>query len=140
MELSGRAGRTVVERILKQRKPTKAVAALPATLPPIRASGGACTGTYTDELGRFEHFVPPGPALLYIADSGQVGVAYRNVLDVPDDRDPDPVVLMQDEGATDRLGIFRLKGLPQGPLRLGLPGIVSSMAGRVSRPRPSRLT
>jgi hypothetical protein len=147
-------------------------------------SGGACQGTYTDELGGFEHFVPPGPTLVYIAESGHVGLAYRKFLQVPDDRDPDPVVLTQDdgrntkqsaspvafiecevrvrlkaevgerpakkddrglsgrvfdkggspvvgvqiyhngrtinEGASDRLGIFRLKDLPHGPLRLGL--------------------
>jgi Carboxypeptidase regulatory-like domain len=147
-------------------------------------SGGACQGTYTDQLGRFEHFVPPGPTFVYIAGSAKVGLAYREILEVLDDRDPDPVVLMQDEdpntkqrarpvalvecevrirlkaevgdrpankedrglsgrvfdksgsplvgvqvyhhsrrrneGATDRLGIFRLKRLPQGPLRLGL--------------------
>jgi RNA polymerase sigma factor (sigma-70 family) len=147
-------------------------------------SGAACQGTYTDEQGRFEHFVPPGPALVYIAEPGQFGREFRRILNVPDDRDPDPVVLKQgddpntkeppgldppvkcevrvrikteagdrpaqkedrtltgrvfdkdgsplvgvqvyynsrtiNEVATDRLGIFRLKGLPHKPLRLGL--------------------
>jgi len=147
-------------------------------------SGAACQGTYTDEQGRFEHFVPPGPALVYIAEPGQFGLEYRTILNVTDDRDPDPVVLKQgddpntkqapgpgapvecevrirvktdagdrpapgehrtltgrvfdkdgsplvgvqvyynsrtiNEGATDRLGMFRLRGLPDGPLRLGL--------------------
>jgi len=142
-------------------------------------SGAACQGTYTDEHGRFEYFVPPGPAFVYInaSDSGVT-------LNVPDDRDPDPVVLKQGydpnakqppgprspvecevrvrmktdagdrpaqkedrtltgrvfdksgsplvgvqvyynnrtviESATDRLGLFRLRGLPHGPLHLGL--------------------
>ena len=145
----------------------------------------ACQGTYTDEHGRFEYFVPPGPALVYVAEPGQFDSRSRKILNVPDDRDPDPVVLKQgddpntkqppgsrpsvecevrvrmksdagdrpaqkedrtltgrvfDKGgsplvavrvsynnnrtlndvATDRLGIFRMRGLPHGPLRLGL--------------------
>jgi hypothetical protein len=147
-------------------------------------SGAACQGTYTNEEGRFEHFVPPGPALVYVAEPGQIGFEYRNILNVPDNRDPGPVVLKQgddpnttqppgssaieecevhirvkndvgdppppkegramtrrvfdkgglplvgvqvyhnirtfNEAATDRLGVFRLRGLPRGPLRLGL--------------------
>jgi len=143
-------------------------------------SGAACQGTYTDEHGRFEYFVPPGPAFVYINVTGIVLAQL-----VPDDRDPDPVVLKQgfdpntkqppgprspvecevrvrvktgagdrpaqqedrsltgrvfdkggsplvavqvsynsnrtpNEVATDRLGIFRLRGLPHGPLVLGL--------------------
>ncbi len=142
-------------------------------------SGAACQGTFSDEQGRFEYFVPPGPAFVYINASDNA--VARNV---PDDRDPDPVVLKQGydpnakqlpgpvfpveceirvrvktdggdapeqkadrtltgrvfdergsplaavqvyynnrtfkEAATDRLGIFRLRGLPHGPLRLGL--------------------
>jgi RNA polymerase sigma factor (sigma-70 family) len=147
-------------------------------------SSAACQGTYTDEEGRFEHFVPPGEALMYIAEPGQLGLEYRRMLDVADDRGPDPIVLRRgddpnaqrspreavivecevrvrvkndtgerpahgadraltgrvfdkdgspvvgvcvyhndtyiNEGATDRLGIFRLNRLPHGPLRLGL--------------------
>ncbi|MGO9463028.1 MAG: sigma-70 family RNA polymerase sigma factor [Isosphaeraceae bacterium] len=143
-------------------------------------SGAACQGTYTDEQGRFEYFVPPGPAFVYINASDNA--VARNV---PEDRDPDPVVLKQGydpkakqppgpilpvecevrvrvktdagdqpaqkedrrltgrvfdtdgsplagvqvyynknrtfkEVATDRLGVFRLRGLPHGPLQLGL--------------------
>jgi hypothetical protein len=143
-------------------------------------SGSGCQVTYTDEHGRFEYFVPPGPAFVYInaSDSGAT-------LNVPDDRDPDPVVLklgydpnakqppkprppvecevvvrvksdaddrpaqkedrtltgriFDKDGsplvavrvshnnnrtpnnvATDRLGIFRMRGLPHGPLLLGV--------------------
>jgi RNA polymerase sigma factor (sigma-70 family) len=142
-------------------------------------SGAGCQGTYTDEHGHFEYFVPPGPAFVYIngSDSGVT-------LNVPNDRDPDPVILKLghdpnakqppgpgsplecevrvrmrtdaddqlapkddraltgrvfdkngsplvgvqvyyngrtiNEAATDRLGLFRLNGLPHGPLRLGL--------------------
>ena len=147
-------------------------------------SGAACQGTYTDERARFEHFVPPGPALVYIAEPGQFGREYRRILDVPENRDPEPVVLKQGddpntnepphldptvecevrirvktetsqrtapgegrsltgrvfdkdgsilvgvqvtnrgrpiiEGATDRLGVFRLRGLPLGALPLDL--------------------
>ena len=148
-------------------------------------SGAACQGTYTDLQGRFEHFVPPGFALVYIAEPGQFGLEYRQILNVPDDRDVDSVSLKQgddpntkqppggapivecevrvrvkmeagdksapkkedrnlsgrvfskgsaplvgvqlyhngqtmNEAATDRQGIFRLTGLPYGPLRLGL--------------------
>jgi RNA polymerase sigma factor (sigma-70 family) len=142
-------------------------------------SGAACQGTYTDEHGRFEYFVPPGPTFVYI-NASDAGVT----LNVPDDRDPDPVVLKLghdptakqppgprppvecevrvrmrtdagdppaqkddrtltgrvfdkdglpligvqvyynsttiNECATDRLGLFRLSGLPHRPLQLGL--------------------
>lgn len=129
--------------------------------------------------------MPPGPALVYIAESGQFGREFRRIVTVPDDRDPDPVLLRQgddpntkeppgadpsvecevrvrvktdpgdrpgpgtervltgrvfdksgsmlvgvlvfqdrstkiDEAATDRQGVFRLRGLPQGRLHLGL--------------------
>jgi RNA polymerase sigma factor (sigma-70 family) len=161
-------------------------------------SGAACQGTYTDEQGHFEHFVPPGSALVYIAEPGQFGLEYRNILNVPDDRDPDPIVLKQgddpntkqppggsgivecearvrlengapdrpgqnedrtltgrvfdkggsllvgvqvyynsrtlNEAATDRQGLFRLKGLPQGPLRLGLRSRHSEREGWVRIP------
>jgi hypothetical protein len=143
-------------------------------------SGGACQGAYTDEHGRFEYFVPPGPAYVYI-NAGDSSAT----LNVLNDRDPEPIVLKQgydpnakqppeprpavvcevrvrlktdaadrpahkddrtltgrvfDEHgkplvavridynnnrtpnsvATDRLGIFRLRGLPHGPLGLGV--------------------
>ena len=58
-------------------------------------SGAACQGTYTDLQGRFEHFVPPGFALVYIAEPGQFGLEYRQLLNIPGDRDPDSVVLEQ---------------------------------------------
>jgi RNA polymerase sigma factor (sigma-70 family) len=148
-------------------------------------SGAACQGTYTDKQGHFEHFVPPGPALVYIALPGLLGSEHRKALEVSDDRDPDPVILKRTdnpnakafrgvprivecevrvrvktdvgdrrdpegrrtlsgrvfdkggsplpgvqvyynrgrtfiEGATDRLGLFRLKGLPLGPSPLEL--------------------
>jgi protocatechuate 3,4-dioxygenase beta subunit len=147
-------------------------------------SGAACQGTYTDGQGRFEHFVPPGPALVYIALPGLVGSEHRKALDVLDNRDLDLVTLKRTtnpnaeafenrahivecevrvrvkadvgggsapgeerivsgrvfdkdgsplsgvqvyynsrkliEAATDRLGVFRLKGLPHGRLWLGL--------------------
>ena len=120
-------------------------------------------------------YVPPGPAFVYINAS-----VSGSTLEVPGDRDPDPVVLKQGltqpaeprlavecevrvrvwadandppvqkrdrnlsgrvfdkrgsplvgvqvyynremviEGATDRRGLFRLEGLPHGPLQLGL--------------------
>src|SRR5262249_31164787 len=134
------------------------------------------------------HFVPPGTAFVYINASAGPGSAAQKTLIVPDNRDPDPVVLKRgydpnakpaprpqpsppvecevrvrvktdpDErpapgdnrtltgrifdksgsplpairidgfrspmdhfgAATDRLGIFRLKGLPPGEVRLGL--------------------
>ena len=142
-------------------------------------SGAACQGNFTDERGIFEFFVPPGPAFVYINASGN-GLT----LNVPADRDPDPVVLKQGHDpnakpaspvipfecevrvrvktntgdhlepiddrslsgrvfdkhgspvvgvrltynenkttrivATDRLGLFRLKGLPVGQLLLGV--------------------
>jgi hypothetical protein len=144
--------------------------------------------TYTDDQGRFEHFVLPGPAFVHIMNSDGPGSAAQKALLVPDDRDPDPVILKRgydpnakpaqrpqpsppvecevrvrvktDPGerpapgeertligrifdksgsplpairidgfrspmdhfgaATDRLGVFRLKGLPPGQVRLGL--------------------
>jgi protocatechuate 3,4-dioxygenase beta subunit len=143
-------------------------------------ASGACAGTFTDEHGGFDYFVPPGPAFVYINVSG-VGPT----VNVPENQDPDPVVLKQgydpnakqppeprlavecevrvrvksDDGdrpaqkedrsltgrvfdqrgtplvavqvhfnnnrtpnmvATDRVGIFRMNGLPHGPLGLGL--------------------
>ena len=162
-------------------------------------SGAACQGTYTDEHGRFEYFVPPGPALVYVNASDS-----KATLNVPDDRDPDAVVLKRgydpnakkppgprpsvecevrvrmktdaddrpaqkadrtltgrvfDKGgsplvavqvsynnrkpidvATDRLGLFRMRGLPHGPLRSACTGTAIRAAGRVSRPMPSRST
>jgi hypothetical protein len=143
-------------------------------------SGAECQGTYTDEHGRFQYFVPPGPAFAYInaSDSGVTP-------NIPEGRDPDPVILklgydpnakkppgprppvecevvvrvksdaddrpaqnedrtltgrIFDKGgsplvavrvsynnnrtpndvATDRLGLFRMRGLPRGPLLLGV--------------------
>ena len=143
--------------------------------------------TYTDDHGRFEHFVLPGPAVVRIINGDGPGSASHKTLIVPDDRDPDPVVLKRGDdpeakpaprprpsrpvecevrvrvktdpserpvpgdgraltgrifdksgspipairidgfrgqtyicAATDRLGVFRLKGLPQEEARLGL--------------------
>ncbi len=146
-------------------------------------SSYSCQTTVTDDQGRFEHFVPPGPALVYISIPGLLGRRQRRVLTVPEDRDPEPVRLERNsdpnadeprqgdhpvecearirgktdsgdaarrnevrtvtgrifdtkglpiasvrvyystpqahvEAATDRLGLFRMKGLPQGELRL----------------------
>ena len=141
-------------------------------------SGAGCQGTFTDDRGYFELFVPPGPVFVYINGSGN-GLT-RSVLE---DRDPDPIVLKQGDDsnakqpvrlpvecevrvrvktdtvdhpepkddrsvtgrvfdqhgsplvavqvdynnarspqivATDRMGIFRMKGLSEGPLLLGL--------------------
>ena len=138
----------------------------------------------TDEQGRFEFFVPPGLAWVSIRGNGRDGLDVRRSLDIPVDRDPEPIVLKQEddperkrpakpappvefvvrirvktdagdrrpsgnertltgrvfdqtgsplvgvkvhhgdepnnEAATDRLGVFRLKRLPIGTLRLGL--------------------
>jgi hypothetical protein len=150
--------------------------------PAYPRSGAACQGTRTDEVGRFELFVPPGPAFVYIMTAGFVGRSHTNNLIVPDDRDPEPVTLERRypadgnsaqiprlwvtcavhvrvaggdavpeggrrtltgrvfdragspvasvrvslasgkfvEGATDRLGLFRLTGLPPGILRIAI--------------------
>lgn len=146
--------------------------------PPHLRSGPVEQGTYTDDQGRFEFFVPPGPAVVSIP-------AHTKTLTIPVDRAPEPVRLENNpnpttlpspkfvkvaqcpvrvrmkvnegkdaeqgkvrtlsgrifdpEGshiagvrvsysepgkfqssATDRLGLFRLRGLPQGELRLHL--------------------
>ena len=151
-------------------------------------SGGGGQWTYTDQQGRFECFVPPGPAIVYMSPDGTgPGSAARKTLIVPDDRDPDPIVLKRGHdpnakpappprfippiecevrvrvktdpgdrpapgadrtltgrifdksgsplpavrvgwpsrqgatgGATDRQGLFRLKRVPHGEVRLGL--------------------
>jgi hypothetical protein len=151
-------------------------------------SGAACQSSFTDDQGRFELFVPPGRAFVYINASAGPGSPAQKTLVVPEDRDPDPVVLKRGldpnappapfrvfgpspecevrvrvhtdpgdrpapgpertltgrlfgkdgtpipavrisgqpipmkviEAATDRLGVFRMKGLPPGELRLGL--------------------
>jgi RNA polymerase sigma factor (sigma-70 family) len=145
-------------------------------------SGPACESTTSDEQGHFEMFVPPGPAFVYIGTGGFIGRSHTKNLIVPDDRDPEPVILERryapgavltqnpgrpvectvhvrlaaDDlgqggegrsltgrvfdpagspiasarvhynakkfvaGATDRLGMFRLNGLPPGPLRIGI--------------------
>ena len=57
------------------------------------AFGAACQSTYTDEHGHFEHFLPPGPAFVYINNGAGSGSAAQKILNVPDDRDPDPVIL-----------------------------------------------
>ena len=49
-------------------------------------SGAACQGTYTDDQGRFEFFVPPGPAMVYIP-------ADKKIVSVPADREPEPISL-----------------------------------------------
>jgi len=146
-------------------------------------SGAACQTTITDDQGRFEHFVPPGPALVYIGIPA-LGSRHMKTLTIPSDRDPEPVRLeMNDDPAvgfflslsrpvecnarvrlnatagnalardeirsltgrifdtdgspiagirvsynaekfvsatTDRMGLFRLKGLPPGDLELEL--------------------
>ena len=56
-------------------------------------SGAACESARADELGRFEFFVPPGPVFVYIGSGGLVGRSHKKHLKVPDDRDPEPVVL-----------------------------------------------
>ena len=56
-------------------------------------SGAACQSTYTDEQGHFEHFLPPGPAFVYINNGAGSGSAAQKTLNVPADRDPDPVIL-----------------------------------------------
>ncbi len=63
-------------------------------------SGAACQGAYTDEQGRFEHFVPPGQALVYIALPGLLGKSHRKVLTIPTDRDPEPVRLERNSDPT----------------------------------------
>ena len=149
-------------------------------------SGAACQGTYTDEAGRFEHFVLPGQALVYIADPRPAGAdrEHSKIVTITEGSEVDPVTLKGgedpnpgpppppdptalceirvraitdvvdlpgqkadrtltgrvldghgevivgvkvyhngetfEEAATDRLGVFRLKGLPHGTPRLGL--------------------
>ena len=57
-------------------------------------SGAACEGDYTDDQGRFEHSSRPGPAFVYIdASTASSAASPDTTLIVPDDRDPDPVVL-----------------------------------------------
>ena len=146
-------------------------------------SGAACERVQADELGQFEFFVPPGPVFVYIASGGLLGRSHKKNLIVPEERDPERVVLtrryppeahssrrvrfavecavqvriaVEDAGkrtggrtlsgrvfdpagrpiasvrvhynanrqfvevATDRLGFFRLKGLPSGAIQIGL--------------------
>ncbi len=56
-------------------------------------SGAACQSVRADELGQFEFFVPPGPVFVYIGSGGLVGRSHKKHLNVPDDRDPEPVIL-----------------------------------------------
>jgi hypothetical protein len=49
--------------------------------------------TYTDDQGRFESFVLPGPAVVHLVNSDGPGSPSYNTLLVPDDRDPEPVLL-----------------------------------------------
>jgi hypothetical protein len=151
-------------------------------------SGAACQSSFSDDRGRFELFVPPGPVFVYINASAGPGSAAQKRLVVPEDRDPDPVLLKRGldpnappaprpvfcpppkcevrvrvrtdpgerpapgqertlsgrlfekngsplpavrisgvrtptehfEAATDRLGVFRMKGLPPEEVRLGV--------------------
>lgn len=146
-------------------------------------SGAACQSVRADELGQFEFFVPPGPVFVYIGSAGLVGRSHKKHLIVPDDQDPEQVILERRypvgfdssprpylpvkctvhvrmavvdggqgaggrtlsgrvfdpgglpiasvrvhynankrfvEAATDRMGFFRLTGLPPGLLRIGL--------------------
>jgi RNA polymerase sigma factor (sigma-70 family) len=154
---------------------------------PYQGSGAVHQSTFTDDQGRFELFVPPGPTVVSIASGAGPGLAARRTLNVPNDRAPEPVILergydsnagpahhpppsrpikcevrvrvkagpgdrpapgddrtltgrifdksgsplpairvddirgqMRIVDATDRLGVFRLKGLPQGEMRLRL--------------------
>jgi RNA polymerase sigma factor (sigma-70 family) len=49
---------------------------------------------FTDDQGRFEFFVPPGRACVYLSKySPHIGGVHVRSLIVPNDRDPDPVVL-----------------------------------------------
>ena len=56
-------------------------------------SGAACMTATTDAAGQFELPVPPGPSFVYIMD-GRPGDPSRLDLDVPADRDPEPVRLL----------------------------------------------
>jgi RNA polymerase sigma factor (sigma-70 family) len=64
--------------------------------PPIPRSGGVRQSTYADDQGRFEFYVPPGPAVVSISCD-------RKVVTIPTHRDPEPVRLENNPFAASRL-------------------------------------
>ena len=148
-------------------------------------SGAGSQTTYTNDRGRFEVFVPPGPAFVHIQNGAGPGSAAQKTVSIPEDRDPAPIILKRGHdpdappaprprppvecevrvrvktepgerskpgddrtltgrlfdasgapipavrvdclrgqtlirGATDRMGLFRLKAVPRGPIELSL--------------------
>jgi beta-lactamase regulating signal transducer with metallopeptidase domain/protocatechuate 3,4-dioxygenase beta subunit/3-methyladenine DNA glycosylase Mpg len=57
-------------------------------------SGAACMMVQTDAQGEFHFYVPPGLSYVYVADGRRLSNAdSQRTLEVPADRDPEPVVL-----------------------------------------------
>lgn len=56
-------------------------------------SGGAIEGASTNAQGEFELFVPPGKSHVYVADARETGSDSQRDVEVPQDRDPEPVIL-----------------------------------------------
>lgn len=56
-------------------------------------SGGAIEGATTNAQGEFELFVPPGKSHVYVADARETGADSQQDVEVPQDRDPEPVTL-----------------------------------------------
>ena len=68
-----------------------AVACSNSALP---SSGNLGEPAFTDGQGHFEFFVPPGRAYVYVSIySPYIDGVHRRTLIVPNDRDPEPVVL-----------------------------------------------
>lgn len=56
-------------------------------------SGGAIEGSTTNAQGEFALFVPPGMSHVYVADAHETGSDSQQDVEVPQDRDPEPVTL-----------------------------------------------
>jgi len=77
-------------------------------------SGAACMMVRTDSQGRFRFYVPPGTAYVYVAESrGPFSHDSTRTLDVPADKDPDPLQLISYSTIQNqKLGETRAKDTP----------------------------
>jgi protocatechuate 3,4-dioxygenase beta subunit len=69
-------------------------------------SGAACSGAVTDEQGRFELFVSPGPTYIYVAQGPQMSIPdHDRTIEVTPDRDITDLVLQATTKSYADLGI-----------------------------------
>jgi protocatechuate 3,4-dioxygenase beta subunit len=106
-DFSLQTGRRLAGRVLDEITDEPVAKCVVGYYGPARPrSGGAILTVKTNERGEFEFFVPPGESHVYIADVRPNTPDSQGDVDVPADRDPEPIILKAGPKTEGGLKIF----------------------------------